>query len=100
MDEAIKTLAIKDERYDKMVVDIAYNIADYAVQTDGALVNEEADRVIDSTRGGGVQAEAMVGFHNAFEKTGDEKFKTLVSDLWTYTTHFIIYKLTDVESYW
>src|SRR5690625_316453 len=100
MYEAIKTLAIKDERYDKMVVDIAYNIADYAVQTDGALVNEEVDRVIDSTRVWWVQAEAMVGFHNAFEKTGDEKFKTLVSDLWTYTKQFIIDKRSDGEWYW
>src|SRR5699024_12206024 len=89
MDETIKVLDRHDEAYTKMVVDIAYNIADYAMQDDGSLVNEELNGVADPTRIWGVQAEAIVGFYNAYERTGDERFIELVHGVWEYTKKFI-----------
>src|SRR5690625_463672 len=73
MDEAIKALDYRDDDYIQMVVDIAYNIANYAMQDDGSLINEELNEIIDPTRVWWVQAEAIVGFYNAYERTGDQK---------------------------
>jgi len=100
MDETIKVLDRHDEAYTKMVVDIAYNIADYAMQDDGSLVNEELNGVVDPTRIWWVQAEAIVGFYNAFERTGDQRFLDLVHGLWEYTKKFIIDERAQGEWYW
>ena len=100
MDETIKTLDLNQETYINMVVDIAYNIADYAMQDDGSLVNEELNGVVDPTRIWWVQAEAIVGFYNAYERTGDERFIELVHGLWKYTKKFIIDERAQGEWYW
>lgn len=100
MDETIKALELNNEDYLKMVIDIAYNIADYAIQVDGSLINEELNEVLDPTRVWWVQAEAIVGFHNAYERTGDQRFLKLVKDLWEYTKKFIIDKRSHGEWYW
>jgi mannobiose 2-epimerase len=100
MDETIKTLELTNEDYLKMVVDIAYNIADYAIQDDGSLINEELNDVLDPSRVWWVQAEAIVGFYNAFERTGDQVFLKLVDDLWAYTKKFIIDQRPQGEWYW
>src|SRR5699024_1987299 len=100
MDETIKVLDLQDEEYPKIVVDIAYNIADYAMQDDGSLVNEELNGVVDPTRIWWVQAEAIVGFYNAFERTGDQRFLDLVHGLWEYTKKVIIDERAQGEWYW
>jgi len=100
MDETIKALDLNDEDYINMVVDIAYNIADYAMQDDGSLVNEELNGVVDPTRIWWVQAEAIVGFYNAFERTGDQRFLDLVHGLWEYTKQYIIDGRAQGEWYW
>src|SRR5699024_9403387 len=38
MDETIQAIGLDNEKYNKMVLDIAYNIADYAMQEDGSLI--------------------------------------------------------------
>ena len=100
MDETIKALDLNDEDYINMVVDIAYNIAGYAMQDDGSLVNEELNGVVDPTRIWWVQAEAIVGFYNAFERTGDQRFLDLVHGLWEYTKQYIIDGRAQGEWYW
>lgn len=100
LDEALRTLKIKDESYQKMIVDIAYNIADYAIQTDGSLINEEEDGKKDYTRVWWVQAEAMVGFYNAYQRTGDQRFLDLVNQLWQYTKNNICDPRPKGEWYW
>lgn len=100
MDETIKTIGITNEKYDEMNIDIAYNIADYAIQEDGSLINEEENGILDKTRVWWVQAEAMVGFYNAYERTNDEQFLTLVKGLWEYTKKNIIDSREGGEWYW
>lgn len=100
MDETIKTLEINNKEYDEMIIDIAYNIAEHAIQEDGSLCNEEEDGRLDRTRVWWVQAEAMVGFYNAYERTNDEKFLILVKQLWEYTKQHIIDPRTNGEWYW
>ncbi|MGN8647512.1 AGE family epimerase/isomerase [Gracilibacillus sp. HCP3S3_G5_1] len=100
MDETIKTIGLSDKRFDQMVVDIAYNIAEYAMQADGSLINEQVDDHYDETRIWWVQAEAMVGYLNAFERTKDPKFKQLIENLWSYIKKHIVDKRINGEWYW
>ncbi|WP_411334715.1 AGE family epimerase/isomerase [Metabacillus indicus] len=100
IDDALKTLNISDRRYDKMVIDIAYNIADAAILEDGSLANEQHNSDIDYTRVWWVQAEAMVGFQNAYERTKDERFLKLVDGLWTYIKDHIVDQREGGEWFW
>lgn len=100
MDETIKTLELERKEYIDMVVDIAYNIADYAMEDNGSLMNEEVDGKVDRTKIWWVQAEAIVGFYNAYERTNDERFLQLVHSLWNYTKENIIDKREGGEWYW
>lgn len=100
IDEALKTLKVENDDYHQMVIDIAYNIANYAIHTDGALPNEEVNGVIDQTRVWWVQAEAIVGFYNAFERTEDDMFLTIIRNIWLYIKKNIIDQRPKGEWYW
>ncbi|MBB5325715.1 mannobiose 2-epimerase [Anoxybacillus tepidamans] len=100
IDEALKTIGLEKEEYVQMVIDIAYNIAHTAIQADGSLINEQVDDKIDTSRVWWVQAEAMVGFLNAYERTKDVKFLELVKNLWEYTKKYIIDHRDNGEWYW
>ncbi|MFC4388724.1 AGE family epimerase/isomerase [Gracilibacillus marinus] len=100
LDEAIKTIGLKNEKYDEMVLDIAYNIADYAMQEDGSLINEQVEDAYDYTRIWWVQAEAMVGYLNAWEHTKDPKFEVIIEKLWDYIKENIVDERANGEWYW
>ncbi|MBS1184026.1 MAG: N-acyl-D-glucosamine 2-epimerase [Proteobacteria bacterium] len=53
---------------------------------DGSLYYEAHGdgRLIDANKHWWPQAEAMVGFQNAFEMTGDATFRTAVQDVWAF----------------
>ncbi|SHH60150.1 AGE family epimerase/isomerase [Clostridium grantii] len=100
IDEALKVIASDNKEYLQMVVDIAYNIAKEGVLKDGSLKNEKEKGKDDLTKVWWVQAEAMVGFVNAYERTKDKKFLELVSGLWKYTKENVIDKRKNGEWYW
>ncbi len=100
MDEAIKVLHLDNSDYKQMVLDIAYNIANYAMQEDGSLINEQIEKTYDKTRIWWVQAEAMVGFLNAYQHTKDPTFEKLIRGLWGYTKEFIVDQREKGEWYW
>ncbi|MGM7719691.1 AGE family epimerase/isomerase [Metabacillus sp. Hm71] len=100
IDDALKALNLEDERYVRMVTDIAYNIADAAILEDGSLANEQENEHVDLTRIWWVQAEAIVGFQNAYERTKDERFLKIVNRLWEYTKNHIVDQRPGGEWYW
>lgn len=100
MDDTIRTLGIDNEQYNKMIVDISYNIANYAIQSDGSLINEEANGKLDHTRVWWVQAEAIVGFYNAYQRTGDRVFLDRIQGLWNYIKRSIHDPRSGGEWYW
>jgi len=70
---------------------LAETLLNNAVADDGSLYNEvtEEER-LDDDRHWWPQAEAMVGFMNAYQYTGDEKYITAVLNLWEFIKqHFI-----------
>ena len=66
----------------------------------GAMNNECFKGQVDKTRVWWVQAEAMVGFYNCFEKTGEEKYRKITEDLWAYIKEYIIDKRQGSEWFW
>lgn len=100
LDDAIKAAEIEEERYVQMVIDIAYNIAETAVLKDGSLANEEVNGRSDLTKIWWVQAEAAVGFQNAYQRTNDEKFKKIVDGLWNYIQDNVVDPREGGEWYW
>ena len=100
IDETLKLLELEKEEFINMVVDIAYNIADTAIQEDGSIINEKECYRTDYTRVWWGQAEAMVGFLNAYERTGDKRFLYLVKGLWGYTKDYVIDKRDNSEWFW
>ncbi len=101
IDDAIKAIGLEDERYVQMVIDIAYNIGNsHAILEDGSLANEQLGDKVDYTRVWWVQAEAIVGFQNAYERTKDEKFLPLVEHLWAYIKENIVDHREGGEWYW
>ncbi|ODU61843.1 MAG: N-acyl-D-glucosamine 2-epimerase [Paludibacter sp. SCN 51-9] len=61
-------------------------------QPDGSLINETdpATGHTDSNRDWWVQAEAMVGFYNAYSISGDEKYAQQVLYTWEYVKLYLI----------
>lgn len=100
MDDALKVLHLEKEEYKQMVIDIAYNISDHAVLQDGSLANEKEGDRTDVTRVWWVQAEAAVGFLNAYERTKDEKFLVLTKNLWEYIKNHLIDQRQNGEWFW
>ncbi|USB32359.1 AGE family epimerase/isomerase [Paenibacillus sp. YPG26] len=100
IDQTLRALGLEKPEYIQMVVDIAYNIADHAMQEDGSMMNEQENDHLDKTRIWWVQAEAIVGFYNAYERTQDPRFLELADNLWTYIKNNLIDKRTGGEWYW
>ncbi len=100
LDEAIKAAQLTDATYDAMVKDLAYAIADSAVLSDGSIANEIHGDQLDDTRVWWVQAEAIVGFINAFERTQDQRFIELAHGVWNYTKKYMIDRRPGGEWFW
>lgn len=91
LDRAAEVLGdevLKHETY-AYTKELAYKVLEVAF--DGkALNNERFNTTIDTTRIWWVQAEAVVGFLNAYEKTHDKVFLETAQKIWDYiNTYFI-----------
>lgn len=65
-----------------------------------SLINETHNGKTDTTRVWWVQAEAVVGFYNAYQKTGDIKYLHASKDIWEFIKTYIIDKRNGSEWYW
>ncbi|WP_024867156.1 AGE family epimerase/isomerase [Butyrivibrio sp. FCS014] len=83
----------------RMTGELAESTFERALQ-DGSFINECEDGKQDRTRIWWVQSEAMVGFANAYRKTGQARYLKAVSDIWEYTGEFIIDKRNGGEWFW
>jgi mannobiose 2-epimerase len=59
----------------------------------GGLFNELEKGVLNTTKIWWVQCEAMVGFFNAFELTGEARFWDTVYDIWKFNEHYLFDKI-------
>ncbi|UOY92244.1 AGE family epimerase/isomerase [Ectobacillus sp. JY-23] len=100
IDDALKELGLRESECGVMVQHIASCIADCAVLADGSLANERVGKDLDTTRVWWVQAEALVGFFNAYERTRDKRFLQLVERLWTYVKVYMSDTRKNGEWHW
>lgn len=78
---------------------IAQRISERAF-CEGAINNERFHGAVDDTRVWWVQAEAMVGFLNCYQKTQNREFLEITEKLWNYIKEYVIDKREGSEWYW
>ncbi|MEW4369428.1 AGE family epimerase/isomerase [Paenibacillus kandeliae] len=100
IDDAMSAIDCHEPSYIEMIEGLANGVAECAIQADGSLMNEQEQDHIDTTRIWWVQAEAMVGFYNAYQRTGDARFLDTVAGLWTYTRTHLIDSRPGGEWFW
>lgn len=71
------------------------------LEKDGSLTNECENGITDNTRVWWVQAEALVGFLNAYEKNKEKlNYKRAVLNLWNYIKNYLIDNRPYSEWFW
>ena len=100
MDRACDVLGDEElkKQFAEMDLKISHNIQAIALE-DGALNNERENDKIDKTRVWWVQAEAVVGFINAYQHCGEEEFLRSARSVWEYIKSDIIDKREGSEWY-
>lgn len=94
---------LDDEAYTNMLSPITKIITENIYNRayiDHSLVNESENGVVDTTRVWWVQAEAVVGFLNGYQKQGDRKFLDASVDIWNYIRKYFIDKRNGSEWFW
>ncbi|SDB20710.1 mannobiose 2-epimerase [Ruminococcaceae bacterium FB2012] len=89
--ELIRDWSERDLKISENILNIAFE--------GGALNNERENEKIDRTRVWWVQAEAVVGFTNAYQHSGDKKFLDAARTVWAYIKEHIIDKRPGGEWY-
>ncbi|WP_044914350.1 AGE family epimerase/isomerase [Butyrivibrio sp. WCE2006] len=67
---------------------------------DGSFVNECEEGKVDKTRIWWVQSEAMVGFVNGYQRSGETKYLQAAKSIWEYTKNHMIDKRPGSEWFW
>lgn len=82
------------ERVKGAALEMARVTREQAIDTDGSLLYEADPRgITNSTREWWPQAEAMVGFYNAYQLSGDERYRQAAFQVWSYIdAHLVDHK--------
>jgi len=101
IDYAYRILGEDDvnQREERYTMEIADHILNRALQK-GAVNNECFNGKVDKTRVWWVQAEAVVGFYNVYEKTGDLKYLKAAEEIWAYIKNYFIDSRKNGEWFW
>ena len=86
-------------RIESIDSDLAQSVYRHAYR-DHSLLNECERSVDNTTRVWWVQAEAVLGFVNEFEKSGDEKYAAAAADIWHYIESKMVDKRPGSEWFW
>ena len=99
-DRAVETLGDEEliKKFNALDLRLAENIFNIAIE-DGALNNERENDKIDRTRVWWVQAEGVVGFMNAYQHSGDEKYLKAALGIWDYIKDNVVDKREGGEWY-
>lgn len=88
------------ERIRPIVIQMAETVFQSAVDKDGGIFYEaNLEGLKDSDKHWWPQAEAVVGFWNAFQLTGDEKFSRGALNCWSFIKNYLLDKING-EWYW
>ena len=88
------------EKLSPITKTITKNIYDRAY-IDHSLVNEAEDGIVDTTRVWWVQAEAVVGFLNGWQKSPEHtEYLDAAKDIWNYISTYLVDSREGSEWYW
>jgi cellobiose epimerase len=89
------------EEVKRVAVRMAEATLKEGIDRDGGIFNEaDAEgKLIDKNKDWWPQAEAVVGFYNAYQMTGEERYLTAAQNTWRYIEEFIVDK-TNGEWFW
>jgi mannobiose 2-epimerase len=93
LNEAAEMLGDKEliAKVKDVSVKMAQAVYDEGIKPDGGLIYEfESEKCIDSDRCWWVMAEAVVGFYNAYQISGEEHFFRASFDAWNFIETYII----------
>jgi len=96
MHEAAETLgdAVLIARARKLAVSMAEAVYEEGLDRDGSLFYEASrGRLVDPNKHWWAQAEAVVGFYNAWQVSGDERFCTAAQRAWRYIEDKVVDKI-------
>ncbi len=99
IDLALQVLDIKDQEIEKMTCDVAQRVYEEAMTSHG-LISERINGNLSLERIWWVQAEAMVGFMNHYQKSSDKKFLDASIDLYQFIQKFIVDQREGSEWFW
>ena len=77
---------------ERQVYKVAYNHHSFANECERGVVNEK--------RIWWVQAEAVVGFYNAYQKTGDKTYLDAAEDIWGFIQKYVVDEREGGEWFW
>lgn len=99
INEALEVLKIEDNELSEILLDVADQVLTKAMTTKGLIYGIEKGRVIES-RVWWVQLEAMVGFMDAYEKTGKIKYFDAVKEIYDYCQAHLVDERENSEWFW
>lgn len=91
IDRALEVLGNKElsDRMAPMIMDLTEQI--YKVAYENHSVMAECEKgVVLTTRIWWVQCESIIGFYNAYQKTGDARYRKAAEDIWDYIEKYLI----------
>lgn len=100
MDESAK---IVEENLRKEIETLNVELADSVLKEaweKNSLINEKVRGNVDKSRVWWVQAEGVVGFFNAYQKTKDSKFLEVTISLWNFIKEYLVDKREKGEWFW
>jgi mannobiose 2-epimerase len=101
IDEALRY--IDNNKLIKEMSEINLKIAEKVLEEafeSGSLLNERVKGIVDKNRIWWVQAEALVGFLNTYQKSKLDKFLKAVFELWEFIKDFLVDKRAQGEWFW
>ena len=87
------------ERIAAINSDLARSVYAHAYR-DHSLLNECERGVDDTTRVWWVQAEAVLGFVNEYQKSGEGKYRDAAADIWRYICRVMVDRRPGSEWFW
>ena len=101
LDKCLSVLG--EEEYTSLIAPITTTMAEQILSIaykNHSLLNECEKGKDDSKRIWWVQAESVVGFLNAFQKSGSESYLTAATDIWNYIKTTIVDRRPGSEWFW
>ena len=92
-----------DERLTAEIRPMLQAMAEHTLQaafTDHGFANESERGVVDTKRVWWVQAEALLGFLNAWQRTGEERYRQATLTQWRYIRDVLVDHRNGSEWYW